>query len=159
MSKHPNRNKLAQKPGSQEVGKPEPRSMTFEAQAFSGPLPPPAVMEAYERICPGAAERIMSLAEREQGHRHQTEDRLVEAKVADRHLQRREFRLGQIFGFVIGMTGLTASVYLSTHGAPGVGGTIGTTVVVSLVTAFLYGSREQRRSRQANAQKNEGSRK
>lgn len=40
----------------------------------SGPLPAPSELEHYERICPGAAHRIISVMEREQEHRHNREN-------------------------------------------------------------------------------------
>ncbi|MDE1145635.1 MAG: DUF2335 domain-containing protein [Azospirillaceae bacterium] len=38
--------------------------------AYQGPLPLPAHFEHYDRVLPGSAERILSMAEREQAHRH-----------------------------------------------------------------------------------------
>lgn len=32
--------------------------------SWNGPLPPPDALEEYERICPGAANRVLSMAER-----------------------------------------------------------------------------------------------
>ena len=37
---------------------------------FSGPIPPPQVLKQYEEIIPGAGERILAMAEKEQDHRH-----------------------------------------------------------------------------------------
>lgn len=37
--------------------------------SYSGPLPHPADLEEYERILPGAADRILSMAEKEQALR------------------------------------------------------------------------------------------
>ncbi|MHB8129171.1 MAG: DUF2335 domain-containing protein [Mobilitalea sp.] len=42
---------------------------------YEGPLPPASEFERYERVCPGAADRILSMAENEEAHRHRTEDR------------------------------------------------------------------------------------
>lgn len=36
-------------------------------EMYSGPLPPPELLAAYERAHPGMAERIINMAEREQG--------------------------------------------------------------------------------------------
>ena len=41
----------------------------------SGPLPPPQFFQAYETTLPGAAERILTMAEREQKSRHSREAR------------------------------------------------------------------------------------
>jgi len=43
-------------------------------KTFSGPLPPPEAFEKYDLIVPGAAERILTIAESEQRHRHGWED-------------------------------------------------------------------------------------
>ena len=37
--------------------------------SFSGPIPPPGLMSAYENVHPGLADRIMTMAEKEQDHR------------------------------------------------------------------------------------------
>ena len=62
----------------------------------TGPLPPPSDLAQYEQISLGFADRIMSMAEREQTHRHKdTDDRLViQGKLAKR---------GQIFGFILSL--------------------------------------------------------
>lgn len=40
------------------------------SEKFSGPIAHPRHLEAYEQICPGAAERIIAMAEREQESKH-----------------------------------------------------------------------------------------
>ena len=42
------------------------RTITEQHLFFTGPLPPPALFDQYEKILPGAADRIMGLAENEQ---------------------------------------------------------------------------------------------
>lgn len=42
---------------------------SLEAFAYSGPLPTPEMLAAYGEAIPGAAERILSMAEDEQAHR------------------------------------------------------------------------------------------
>lgn len=46
-----------------------------ERYLFSGPIPPPTLLEDYERALPGSADRIISMAEREQNHHHKQEVR------------------------------------------------------------------------------------
>jgi uncharacterized membrane protein len=41
----------------------------IRAQTFSGPLPPPDLLDAYERTMPGLADRIVKMAEKEQSER------------------------------------------------------------------------------------------
>lgn len=37
---------------------------------YRGPLPPPGMLREYDQIVPGAADRIITLMERQQDHRH-----------------------------------------------------------------------------------------
>jgi len=69
-------------------------SMTYE-----GPLPPASEFERYERVCPGAADRILAMAENEEAHRHRTEDRIVDSVI-------KQTKLGQIFAFAIALGSL-----------------------------------------------------
>ena len=63
------------KPGKEEQGL---RVVTTMIQkVHQGPLPDPETLGGYEQILPGAAERVMQMAEREQGHRHKLEGRMV----------------------------------------------------------------------------------
>ena len=40
-------------------------------RSWSGPLPAPEALDGYERIVPGAADRIITMAEKEQADRHE----------------------------------------------------------------------------------------
>ena len=46
-----------------------------QVQQWSGPLPAPESLAKYDNIIPGSAERILVMAEKEQNHRHQTENK------------------------------------------------------------------------------------
>lgn len=41
----------------------QPSHSVVTAQTWVGPLPPPNALEAYEKILPGAADRILAMAE------------------------------------------------------------------------------------------------
>jgi uncharacterized membrane protein len=75
----------------------------FQQATFSGPMPPPAVLEGYERLVKGAAERILLMAESDA--KHQQEIEFAALRAAENEIKR-----GQIFGFVIGLTALGASM-------------------------------------------------
>ncbi len=49
------------------------------AESFSGPLPHPDAMEKYNLICPGAAHRIIAMAEKQSNHRASIEDMVTES--------------------------------------------------------------------------------
>lgn len=52
-----------------KLPKGQPTSLKVE-HAYQGPIPPPAVLEHLERVVPGAAERVLAMAEREQAEYH-----------------------------------------------------------------------------------------
>lgn len=66
---------------------------------YEGPLPPASEFERYEQVCPGAADRILAMAENEEAHRHHTEDRIVDSVI-------KQTKLGQIFAFTIALGSL-----------------------------------------------------
>ncbi len=49
--------------------------------SYSGPLPPPGVLEGFERVLPGAAERIFSMVEKQLDHRISIEKAAVDSGV------------------------------------------------------------------------------
>ncbi len=72
-----------------------------QAAAWSGPLPPPSIMEGYERILPGAVERIMTMAESESQHRHRMDELCAQEHIAARKDLNKTNRNGQYFAFTI----------------------------------------------------------
>lgn len=97
---------------------------------FSGPLPPPAILEGYERICPGAAQRLIAIVEEEAAHRRKTNSHLIGAAISEgRRAQWMAFAI--VFGFLI------AGVILGINGHPVSGTILGSTGVGTIVVAFL----------------------
>ena len=60
-----------------------------QAMMYSGPLPTSNEFAGYDKTLPGAAERLLSLAEKEVDHRHEADNKVI--KITSR---------GQIFGFL-----------------------------------------------------------
>ena len=58
-------------------------AVTASMEAFSGPLPRPADLEFYEKIVPGAAERILTMAEKQGAHRQEIEKIVVKSGARD----------------------------------------------------------------------------
>lgn len=73
------------------------------AGQFSGPLPPPGILKAYDEILEGGADRIFEQWERETAHRHALEERAVDAYFAG--LTRAQW-MAFIVILVIGVGGL-----------------------------------------------------
>ncbi len=103
-------------------------------EQFSGPVPPPGVLEQYDQIVPGSAERIIAMAEQEIDHR-----RNVELKIISREF--REAKRGQVCALAIGTIAIIASVIISFTGAQWAASVIGGGGVVGLVSAFIFGRR------------------
>lgn len=101
-------------------------------QRFSGPIPHPDILAHYNNIVPGAAERIIQMAESEKEHRHHIEKSALQADIS-------EARLGQIFAFLIGITAIIAGAYTAVAGEPLAGGFIGGGGVIGLVSVFIWG--------------------
>ena len=67
-----------------------PATLLARATALSGPLPPPEMLDQYEQILPGAAERLFTMVERQEEHRQALER---EESEADRALDGEKLRL------------------------------------------------------------------
>lgn len=102
------------------------------SRSLDPPIPPPALLEGYERLVPGAADRILSMAETEAEHVRSLDRTALAESVA-------EIKRGQWFAFVVAMTALAASVAAAALGYPAVAGVVGGTTVVGLVTVFVVG--------------------
>lgn len=116
--------------------------MQIAAASYSGPLPQPSALQKYEEVLPGAAERIIQMAETQSLHRHKLEAIAVKSGS-------RDSLLGLIFGLIIGLAGIGSGTYCIIKGATIAGTVIGGGSLVSLVGVFVYGSRQRRKEREA----------
>jgi uncharacterized membrane protein len=128
MSKRKPENRPAQKPTQQDSRS----NQITVTQAYSGPLPPSAELSGYNEIVPGAAERIILMAEKSQDHQIYMERTAIAA-------QKRESLVGQIFALVISLSAFGTAVLMAVMGHPTVAGVIGGSTVVSLAVAFITG--------------------
>lgn len=74
-------------------------------EAYQGPLPHPDLLVKYEEIIPGSAERILSMAEKEQQHRHQLENEVIKKEIAQKGR-------GLNFGFTLALLIIVIGAYL-----------------------------------------------
>ena len=109
-----------------------------EMTRHSGPLPAPETFSAYDKVLPGAAERILTMAEKAQSHRHEMER--THLKLSAKMVAR-----GQWFALLLGLAGLCwgGTLLLADKRIEGFSLVIGT--IATLVGAFLYGERKQKR--------------
>ena len=76
------------------------------SQYYSGPLPHPDIMKGYDELVPGAAERILSMTEKEQSHRHELETRMVESEIKDG-------KRGMVFAFILSFSAIIAAIVIA----------------------------------------------
>jgi uncharacterized membrane protein len=79
------------------------------SMSYRGPLPPSGEFARYEQVLPGAADRILAIAEKEAEHRRANQDQLVDASI-------KYSGRGQIFALVIAVlaiAGIGLSIYFS----------------------------------------------
>ncbi len=118
--------------------------LTQVKASFNGPLPPPDLLRGYEESSPGAADRIISMAERQLAHNQTLQTRMLEATIADRKRDFAEGRLGQICGLIVALSFIAAGTYVASTGHPWPGAVIGGGGVglQALVALFIRGPRE-----------------
>ncbi len=112
--------------------------------AFSGPLPPPAILAQYNEIIENGAERILHMAEKQSAHREEMEKRVVRGNVLNQ-------TLGTIFAFVIVMTGFACGTWLIylNKSAAGLGTIL--TPLCGICGVFFYSKNAQRKERESKA--------
>lgn len=115
--------------------------MVQRSISFSGPLPPPEVLKKFNEVVPGAAERIIKMAEGQFVHRVELEKKVINSDIDNS-------RLGLIFGFIIAIVGLIISFGLVVLGHQIVGTIFGGTTLLSLVSVFVYGTTSRKKERQ-----------
>ncbi len=113
-------------------------SSTVHLAGFSSPLPPPTILEQYERVHSGAIEWILKTTSEETAHRRKLEEKALEAEIESMRSRSLEVKRGQIFGFCIGLFTIAVGAYTAMSGAELAGGFIGTGGVVALVSVFLF---------------------
>ncbi|HDS84469.1 MAG TPA: DUF2335 domain-containing protein [Phycisphaerales bacterium] len=109
--------------------------------SFQGPNPHPDLLAKYEAILPGAADRILQMAEMESAHRHSLEKYDAEAAF---ELNRRNESLsffsglcGQIVAGIITVASITGGVICILNGQIWTGGFLGGLPIVSIVYIFI----------------------
>ena len=110
-------------------------------EEFSGPIPHPDIIEKYERILPGSADRIITMAEKQAAHRQSMEKKMIES-------ESRDGLLGIIFAFLLGMGCLIACIVvvcLVPKNAGAIAGAfLGVTGIGSITTGFIQSARRQK---------------
>lgn len=101
---------------------------------FSGPIPPPNIIKGYEEILPGAADRIIRMAETQACHRQAMEKKMVDS-------ESRDSLLGIFFAFSLGIGCLIAAVVMVIFVPQNAGAisaaVLGVTGIGSITSSFI----------------------
>lgn len=113
-----------------QFGSPPTKVVVQHQEHWSGPLPSPDRLAQFNEVVPGAAERILAMAELEATHRREMERDALEADA-------RIHRFGQVSAFTVALACIAAAVWLAMHGHDWVAGVLGGTTLTTVVLAFL----------------------
>jgi uncharacterized membrane protein len=111
--------------------------ITAAGMQFSGPLPHPDILVKYNEAHPGAADRIIAMAEKQAIHRQELERKVITTNCHNA-------KLGPIYGFLICMTAIGGGIYLIQLGKGAAGLTSIITALASLAVVFVYGRTKQK---------------
>lgn len=132
-------NKLQDEIQKEKEAKIELKQVVVEAMSeFSGPIPPPNIIKGYEEVLPGAADRIIRMAENQSEHRQQMEKKMINA-------ESRDSLLGILFAFCLGIgciVGAIVIVILVPENSGAISGTIlGVAGIGSIIATFIKSTR------------------
>ena len=108
---------------------------------WSGPLPPPESLSTYEKLVPGAAERLLALAEREAAARieqtrldHAADQEAQKQALKDYHVR---VSRGQIYGAIVAISFMVGAVCCARYGQTAIGVALVGATIVGLVNALV----------------------
>lgn len=111
--------------------------------SFRGPIPPPEILEAYERVLMGSADRILTMAEEQSRHRKRLEEAVVKGGS-------RNQILGMTLAFMLSLVTIILGGFLIFHDKNLEGFGLVLADLVALVGVFIYGRRTQREELKAS---------
>lgn len=106
------------------------RSARIFSSQFSGPVPPPGLMEGYKKVDPAFPDRIMKMAEKEQDHRHVESATLLDYEY---DLSKRGLHLAAGVGVAL----IAAAVPISIFGQSWLAGAFGAGGVFTVVAGGI----------------------
>lgn len=101
---------------------------------FEGPLPHPAILEGYEKTLPGAADRVLKMAEENASNRHDINHKIVDAD------NMRSGR-GQILGFILSIFFVGAAIWCAYLDQPFPASILGVGGFSSIISIFVLGKK------------------
>lgn len=107
-------------------------------ESYSGPLPHPKILAGYEQALPGTADRIVTMAEKEQEHRHNAQNKMIQ-------VESRDSVCGMVFAFILSIICIITAIIIvykvpTTAGAIS-GAFIGSSGMISVIIKFITSTR------------------
>lgn len=110
---------------------------------YPSPLPPPEILEKYEKIMPGLVEEIISMTNIQGNHRRELEATKLKADITHQQNRDTEAMRGMFFAFFISIFFLLIGSYTALHGAEFAGSIFGVSGVGGIVYAFIHGRKSK----------------
>ena len=126
------------KPVPQTESKP---TILSRSLTYSGPLPTASELGKYEQICQGAADRIIRMAEKQSEHRQNIETIVIKA-ASERSI------LGVKYAYRIALGAFVLSGFCFYFDHAFAGGAIFGTTLISIISAFIYGTNSNKQERE-----------
>ena len=117
---------------------------TTASSTFIGPLPPPEVLLQYENASPGAADRILTMSEKQSEHRQYLEKTVILS-------QEKCSAIGQKFALIIAILCIVACCFCAYVGQPAPASVIGGATIIGSITAFLKGKQKREQDLQQHS--------
>ena len=132
------KNPIANNPKEMKISKQEIQQI----QHYSGIIPHPSIVEGYEKVCAGAADRILVMTENELKNKQELErmeqENINQCRLRILEIEAKNSRYGQVLGFIILFTMIAGGFFLVYIGRS-IGGyaTIVSSIMLGLA-AVLY---------------------
>ena len=138
------RNRPKNQPAARQADVVSAAQTEVMAASWQGPLPPPATLREFDDVVPGAALRILDMAEKQSAHRIQIEKTVIDgdSRRADR---------GLVVGGNLAALIVTGGLIVMITRDPWAGASIIGTSVATLAGVFVYGTNTRRAERNRKA--------
>jgi uncharacterized membrane protein len=111
----------------------ELKKVIFAARAqYSGPVPPPSMLREYDTVQPGFADRLISMAEKEQVHRQELQKTAMKGEIA-------KDKRGQDYALTISIMIILGSIGLIYTGHEISGSILAGSTLLGLAYIFITG--------------------
>jgi uncharacterized membrane protein len=120
--------------------------MLVKESSFAGHIPSPSMLESYGKIYPELPRNLVELFIEQARHRMKSETKVI-------NTASRDSIIGIIFAGILGLAGILGGVYCVSLGYEKGGVGICSASFVTLAGTFVYGSKQNRKEREAKINK------